>query len=205
MKSYKPFRIDYFIVVAVMALPLIWLMAAFQNGDLGVNPLERLIRELGLWGLRGLILTLMITPLAKLGRWPLIQRWRRPIGLMSALYIGLHLMAYMGFELGFDMNELIKDLSKRPFILVGMVGFVLILPLVVTSFNAAIRWLRFQNWKRLQSLIYVIVVLGVLHHFMLIKADKSPALLYGAMIAILLGFRLYEKWQLHKGKSAHQL
>jgi sulfoxide reductase heme-binding subunit YedZ len=199
MKISKINQVDSVIVVAVMALPLIWLIAASQTGGLGVNPLERLIRELGLWGLRWLIVTLMITPLATLLRLPLLQRWRRPIGLMSALYIGLHLMAYMGFELGFDLSELIKDLTKRPFIMVGMIGFVLLIPLVATSFNAAIRNLRFKNWKRLQSLIYVIVGLGVLHHFMLIKADKSPALLYGTIIVVLLSWRLYEKWRKGKG------
>jgi len=103
-------------------------------------------------------------------------------------------MVYLWFDLDFDLSALIRDLIKRPFILVGMLGFLLLIPLIVTSFNQTVRTMGFRSWKRLQSLIYLIVCLGVVHHFMLLKADKTPALFYGSIIIALLVWRTRPHW-----------
>lgn len=176
-------------------LPLLWLGWQAYQGDLGANPIERLIRQLGVWGLRLLIVGLTITPLARLLRQPRLIRVRRPIGLFAFGYILLHLSTYIGVDQFFDWQAIWKDIVKRPFITIGMVAFLLLVPLAATSFNAAIRRLGPLTWRRLHRLIYLIVPMGVVHYYLLVKADHRPPLIYGAIVLLLLGWRLLPRAQ----------
>lgn len=171
-------------------LPLLWLGWRTYQGDLGANPIETLIRQLGVWGLRLLIVGLTITPLARILKQPRLIRVRRPIGLFAFGYILLHLSTYIGVDQFFDWQAIWKDIVKRPFITIGMAAFLLLIPLAATSFNAAIRRLGPLNWRRLHRLIYLIVPMGVVHYYLLVKADHRPPLVYGAIVLLLLGYRL---------------
>lgn len=171
-------------------LPLLWLGWRTYQGDLGANPIETLIRQLGVWGLRLLIVGLTITPLARVLKQPRLIRMRRPIGLFAFGYIVLHLSTYIGVDQFFDWQAIWKDIVKRPFITIGMAAFLLLIPLAATSFNAAIRRLGPLTWRRLHRLIYLIVPMGVVHYYLLVKADHRPPLVYGAIALLLLGYRL---------------
>ena len=170
-------------------LPLLWLVWRGYQGELGANPIEKVIRNLGVWGLRLLIVSLTITPLARILKQPRLIRLRRPIGLFAFGYIVLHLSTYIGVDQYFDWHAIWKDILKRPFITIGMAAFVMLIPMAATSFNAAIRRLGPLNWRRLHRLIYLIVPMGVVHYFLLVKADHRPPLVYGVIVLLLLGYR----------------
>ncbi|MFA7262159.1 MAG: protein-methionine-sulfoxide reductase heme-binding subunit MsrQ [Caulobacter sp.] len=176
-------------------LPLLWLVWRGYQGDLGANPIEKVIRNLGVWGLRLLIVGLTITPLARILKQPRLIRLRRPIGLIAFGYIVLHLSTYIGVDQYFDWAAIWKDILKRPFITIGMAAFLLLVPLAATSFNAAIRRLGPLNWRRLHRLIYLIAPMGVVHYYLLVKADHRPPLVYGAIVLLLLGWRLLPRAQ----------
>lgn len=171
-------------------LPLLWLVWRGYQGDLGANPIEKVIRNLGVWGLRLLIVGLTITPLARILKQPRLIRVRRPIGLIAFGYIVLHLSTYIGIDQFFDWHAIWKDILKRPFITIGMAAFLLLVPLAATSFNAAIRRLGPLRWRGLHRLIYLIVPMGVVHYYLLVKADHRPPLVYGVIVLLLLGYRL---------------
>ena len=171
-------------------LPMLWLVWRGYQGDLGANPIEKIIRNLGVWGLRLLIVGLTVTPLARILKQPRLIRVRRPIGLIAFGYIVLHLTTYIGVDQYFEWAAIWKDILKRPFITVGMAAFVLLIPLAATSFNAAIRRLGPLVWRKLHRLIYLIVPLGVVHYYLLVKADHRPPIVYGVIVLLLLGYRL---------------
>ena len=171
-------------------LPMLWLVWRGYQGDLGANPIEKIIRNLGVWGLRLLIVGLTVTPLARILKQPRLIRVRRPIGLIAFGYIVLHLTTYIGVDQYFDWAAIWKDIVKRPFITIGMAAFVLLIPLAATSFNAAIRRLGPLVWRKLHRLIYLIVPLGVVHYYLLVKADHRPPVIYGVIVLLLLGYRL---------------
>jgi sulfoxide reductase heme-binding subunit YedZ len=166
---------------------LVW--RAFA-GHLGVNPIETIIDELGVWALRLFVGALAITPAARLLRMPALVRLRRPIGLAAFGYVLLHLSAYIGVDQFFDWNGILKDIIKRPYITFGMLGFVLAAPLAITSTNAMLRRLAPPAWRALHRLAYVVPALGVLHYYLLVKADHRPPLAYAAILALLLAWRV---------------
>lgn len=184
-------RVVYGLVWLSCLAPLLWLAWRGYTNDLGANPIDKLIRELGVWGLRLLIVGLAITPAARLLRQPRLIRFRRTIGLFAFAYVLLHLTNYVVTDQWFDWASIGKDILKRPFITVGMAAFVLLVPLAVTSTNWALRRLGPVRWRRLHRLTYLIVPLGVVHYYMLVKADHRPPLIYGAIVAALLGWRAW--------------
>jgi len=160
------------------------------NDNLGVNPIETLIRDTGLWGLRFLLLTLAITPLRII--WSALIKLRRMLGLFSFFYATLHVFCYLWFEQQFDWNEILADIIERPFITVGFFSFILLLLLAITSNNKMIKRLGGKQWQLLHRLIYLIAI-GVVVHFWWMaqsKVDVSTPLLYAIILAILLLFRL---------------
>lgn len=174
------------------ALPLGVLIAALLAQRLGANPAEALIRGLGDWALRGLLLTLAITPARVLLGQPLLLRYRRLLGLWSFTYAALHLLAYAAFDKGLQLDELVRDVAKRPFILVGMLTFALLLPLAATSFAAAQRALGGRRWQQLHRLVYLAVPLACLHFWWMREAKNrltEPAV-YALIALLLLGWRL---------------
>ncbi|MEO6974081.1 MAG: protein-methionine-sulfoxide reductase heme-binding subunit MsrQ [Rhodoferax sp.] len=180
-------------VLFVLALlPFAWLMyGAFTDG-LGANPAEYLLRATGVWTLRFLCLTLAVTPLRVITNTPALLRFRRMLGLFVYFYVVLHLLSYSGFDKGFDVADIAKDIGKRPFILVGFSAFVLLTPLAATSFNRAIRALGAKRWQTLHRLVYLIAGLGILHFYWMRagKHDFSEVKVYAAIMSVLLGWRL---------------
>jgi sulfoxide reductase heme-binding subunit YedZ len=185
--------------------PLGWLGWRLLSGDLGANPIESLIRQLGVWGLRLLLVGLAITPAARLLRQPRLIRFRRTIGLFAFAYVLLHLSTYVGVDQFFDWQAIGKDILKRPYITIGMLGFLLLVPLAATSTNAAIRRLGPVRWRRLHRLIYLIAPLGVLHYYLLVKADTRPPLIYAAILAVLLGWRVWEAFGRRRKQPASRV
>ncbi len=175
--------------------PLAWLAWKGFNGDLGANPIEKLIRQLGVWGLRLLLVGLAITPAARILKMPRLVRFRRTVGLFAFSYIVLHLSTYVGVDLFFDFDQLLKDILKRPFITLGMGAFVLLIPLAVTSTKGWIIRLGRAAWQRLHWLIYLIVPLGVAHYYLLVKADHRPPLIYAAVFVVLMAWRGWDKFR----------
>ena len=179
-------------LVLVPALDLFWRAA---HDQLGANPAETLIRSLGDWALRWLCITLAVTPARVLLGWPELLRYRRLLGLSAFGYAVLHLLAYALFDMGLDLADIAHDIAKRPFILLGFATWLILLPLAATSFNRAIRWLGPQRWQALHRLVYLAALLAVLH-FWWMRAGKNnfaePSI-YGAVIAVLLGWRLYRR------------
>ncbi|UAL09534.1 protein-methionine-sulfoxide reductase heme-binding subunit MsrQ [Caulobacter segnis] len=205
-KSKRPSKLRDSLVYALVWLacfaPIVWLAWKGYAGELGANPIEKLIRQLGVWGLRLLLVGLAITPAARILKAPRLVRFRRTIGLFAFSYIVLHLVSYVGVDLFFDFRQLWKDILKRPFITLGMAGFLLLIPLAVTSTNGWVIRLGRAAWSRLHRLIYVIVPLGVVHYYLLVKADHRPPLIYGAVFVVLMGWRAWDAWASRPGSPA---
>lgn len=178
------------VVFTFCLVPLAWLVFALLTDRLGANPIEELTRNSGEWTLRLLLLTLSMTPLRKITvwRWPI--RLRRMLGLFAFFYVCLHLSTYVWLDQFFDGSEIWRDIIKRPFITIGMLAFVLLIPLALTSTNAMMRRLG-RNWSRLHQLVYIIAALGVLHFWWLVKADVREPLVYAAVYLLLMLLR----WQ----------
>lgn len=172
--------------------PIAFLLWQLFTEQLGANPLEVVIRRLGEWGLQLLLLTLCMTPLRDLSgeSWPI--QLRRLLGLWSFAYLCMHFLTYLWVDQFFDWTEIGKDILKRPFITVGMLAVLGLIPLAVTSTRAMQRRLG-RNWKRLHQLIYVIPILGTLHFFWLVKADLLRPAIFAFCLVLLLGYRLLRK------------
>lgn len=182
------------LVFAVALLPFAWLTyGAFTDG-LGPNPAQHLILATGIWTLRFLCLTLAVTPLRVITNLPALARFRRMLGLFTYFYVLLHLLSYSGFDKGFELSDILGDIAKRPFILVGFSAFVLLTPLAATSFNRAIRALGARRWQALHKLVYLIAGLGLLHFYWMraAKHNFAEVKIYAAIMAVLLGWRLLQ-------------
>ncbi|MFY8095814.1 MAG: protein-methionine-sulfoxide reductase heme-binding subunit MsrQ [Niveispirillum sp.] len=171
-------------------LPALWYLYQAIYGDLGADPLKVLEHAMGEWALRFLILGLAITPLRReLGIG--LLKYRRAVGLTAFLYVVLHLLVYLLLDQGLDWTAIWADILKRPYITIGMAGFLLLLPLAATSFNAAIRWLGGRTWNRLHKLVYPAVLAGAVHYVMLVKSWPPEPLVYLAIVLALLGWRVW--------------
>jgi len=176
------------LVFIVALAPALWLTAAALTGNLGANPIEAITRSLGDWALRFLLLTLAITPLRRLSGWRWLLGYRRMLGLFSFFYASLHLSSYIVLDQFFYWPEIWADLLKRPYISVGMLSFLMLIPLALTSTKGWIRRLG-RNWQRLHRLVYLCAIGAVLHFYMLVKADVREPLLYAALLTVLLATR----------------
>ncbi len=175
--------------------PFGWLVyGAFAN-QLGANPAEALIRSTGDWTLRFLCLTLTVTPLRQWTGWHALARLRRMLGLFAFFYGVLHFLCFAWLDMGFDLASIIKDIGKRPFILVGFAALVLMLPLAATSFNRAIRALGAARWQMLHRAVYAVAGLGLLHFFWMRSAKNNYAevAVYATILGALLGWRLVKR------------
>ncbi|MDO7667247.1 MAG: sulfoxide reductase heme-binding subunit YedZ, partial [Pseudomonadota bacterium] len=152
-------------------------IAVFTD-QLGANPIEAVTRETGLWALRFLWLTLLITPLSWLTGWNRLVRYRRLFGLYVFFYAVLHMLLYLGLDQFFDINEIIEDIIKRPFIAIGFFSFTALIPLVITSNNAMVKRMGGRRWKLLHRLTYFIAIASSIHFYMLVKQDKLEPLIY---------------------------
>jgi sulfoxide reductase heme-binding subunit YedZ len=182
----------------VLALaPLAYLLVGVLTDGLGANPAEALSRGTGDWTLRFLCLTLAITPLRRWTGWTAPARWRRMLGLYSFFYGLLHFLCYAWLDMGFDGPAIVRDIPKRPFVLVGSLALLLMLPLAATSFNRAVRFLGAARWRALHRLVYASALLGLLHFFWMRSAKNnfSEVAVYAAVLALLLGWRLWSSWR----------
>ena len=170
--------------------PLAFLGLRAYHGKLTANPVEFVQHFTGDWTLRFLLITLAITPLRKLLNLPDLIRFRRMLGLFAFFYVCLHFLTYIGPDQAFDLGGMWKDVAKRPFITVGFTGFVLLIPLALTSTKGWIRRLGGKRWQALHRLIYVAGVCGVIHYYWQVKSDHRLPLLYGAILGVLLLYRL---------------
>ncbi len=180
-------------VFILLLLPVLFLAWGVSQDTLGANPVEAVIRDLGDWGLRMLLLTLLVSPLRRLFNMPRLLRFRRMLGLFAFFYVFLHLLGYLWLDQGFDWQEIWLDVVERPFITVGMLAFVLLIPLAFTSTKGMIRRLG-KNWKRLHRLVYPIAILAVVHFFWMVKLDITEPVIYAFLLFLLLAERLYRKY-----------
>lgn len=185
--SSKWTKAPVFFLCLVPAGILVW--RAFTGG-LGANPLEELTHKTGDWTIYFLLITLSVTPLRKLLRQPNLIRFRRMLGLFAFFYVCLHFLTYIVFDHFFDVSEMIKDVAQRPFITAGFTGFVLLIPLAITSTTGWIRRLGGKRWQMLHRLIYITAAAGVIHYYWLVKSDVTMPVRLGAILAFLLICRL---------------
>ena len=173
--------------------PLAWLGYDAYADNLGANPIEVITRSMGTWTLTFLLITLSVTPLRKLSGWNGLIKFRRMLGLFAFLYACLHFTTYIWLDQFFDLPGIVKDVMKRPFITVGFASFVLLIPLALTSTRGMISRLG-RRWQQLHRAVYFIAIGGVVHYLWLVKADTSQPLIYGAILTILLAYRLLAAW-----------
>jgi sulfoxide reductase heme-binding subunit YedZ len=172
--------------------PLGWLGWGFFNNQLGGNPVEYITHSTGDWTMRFLLLTLLITPLRKLSNQQYLLRFRRMFGLFAFFYACLHFITYLWLDQSLDLSSMAKDIVKRPFITAGFAAFITLVPLAVTSTKRMIARLGGKRWQMLHRLIYFSAVAGVVHYWWLVKSDIRKPLLYGVILTILLGLRLWK-------------
>lgn len=182
-------------------VPFALLCRQALTGNLGPNPVETLQHTTGDWTLRFIVFTLAITPLRKVLQVPDLIRYRRMLGLFAFFYVSLHFLTYLGPDQSFDLAAMWKDVAKRPFITVGFLGFVLLIPLALTSTAGWIRRLGGKRWRLLHRLVYFAAIAGVVHYYWLVKSDVRLPLFYGALVAVLLFWRLVE-WFTHRRSAA---
>jgi len=176
-------------------LPPVWLFYQAVTGALGVDPVKTMEHQMGEWGLQLLIVSLMITPIRKHVGLNLVK-YRRAIGLLAFFYILGHLMVWLSLDIQFRWGEIWKDILKRPAITIGMVGFVVMVPLALTSWNGAIRRLGAAAWQRLHKLAYLAVLAGGIHYVMVVKTWQTEPLLYLVVILALLMLRSnLQRWR----------
>jgi sulfoxide reductase heme-binding subunit YedZ len=178
-------------LVFVLALvPLVLLVLRILRNDLGPDPAEELAIETGEWSIRFLILTLALTPLRRISKQVEFARQRRMLGLFTLFYASVHFMVWLSFLLGFRWFDIVEEIIQRPYITIGFSAYLILLALGITSPKAMVRKLG-KNWKRLHQLIYVASVLAVIHLLWILRLDIGPAVFYGALVAILLGYRFF--------------
>jgi len=177
--------------------PTFGLIYALLTNQLGANPIEAITRETGLWALRFLWLTLLISPLIWLTGWNKLATLRRMLGLYVFFYALLHMLLYLWLDQFFDINEIIKDIIKRPFITIGFFTFTALIPLVITSNNRMVKRLGGKAWKKLHRLTYFIAIASSVHFYMLVKQDKTEPLFYIVLLVVLFGIRLYRYHKKH--------
>ena len=165
------------------------------GGSLGANPIDKITDVTGTWTLRFVLITLAVTPLRRLTGWNLLIRFRRMLGLFAFFYGSMHFLTWSVLDQGLALQFIGADIAKRPYITVGFLGFSLMIPLAITSTAGWIRRLGGKRWQLLHRAIYLTAVCGVIHYLWLVKSDINRPLTYGAILAVLLGIRVWYAWR----------
>jgi sulfoxide reductase heme-binding subunit YedZ len=189
------------IPLAILTPYILLVFGVDVHRELGANPVETMQHFTGDWTLRFLILTLAITPLRKIFNIPDLIRFRRMLGLFAFFYVCLHFLTYLGPDQAFDLAAMWKDVYKRPFITVGFLGFVVLIPLALTSTKGWIRRLGGKRWQLLHRLIYVAAIAGVIHYYWLVKSDVRKPLQYAFFVGVLLIWRVVDWFRKQKGPA----
>jgi sulfoxide reductase heme-binding subunit YedZ len=195
VKTIKP------LVFVLSLAPLGLLLWRGFNGNLGANPIEFITHATGDWTMRFLLITLAVTPARKLLSMPELIRYRRMLGLFAFFYGCLHLLTYLWLDKFFDVNDIIKDVGKRPFITAGFAAFTMLVPLAVTSTRGWIRRLGGKKWQRLHRLVYASGIAACIHYYWLVKSDVRAPLAYAGVLTILLAWRA-SVWTRTRNKRA---
>ena len=183
-------RVKPWVFVACL-IPLAWLVWRGVTGDLTANPIEDITHRTGDWALRFLLVTLAITPLRRMLGWSSLASYRRMMGLFAFFYAALHLSTYLVLDFFFAFDLILDDVIERRYVTAGVAGFMMLLPLALTSTTGMIRRLGGARWRRLHRLVYLAAVAGVVHYLWLVKIDIGPPFVYAAVLAMLLGLRLW--------------
>lgn len=191
-------KVALFLLCLVPLGILVW--RALHN-DLTANPIEFITHRTGDWTLRFVVITLAITPVRKILRIPQLIRFRRMLGLFAFFYACLHFGTWIGLDKFFDWSEMWKDVQKRRFITVGFTGFVLLIPLAITSTSGWIRRLGGKRWQRLHRAIYLTAMAGVIHFYWLVKSDVRRPLRYAFLVGILLAWR-FGAWMIERRRPS---
>ncbi len=170
--------------------PFLWLLWNGVNDNLGANPIETITRYTGDWTLRLLLVTLAITPLRRITGWNPLIRLRRMLGLFSFFYACLHFLTYALLDQGLFISAIVEDILKRPYVTLGFLVFLMLIPLAITSNNAMIKRLGGRRWRQLHRLVYLCGLGGVVHYLWLVKADLREPLVYLGILLLLFALRL---------------
>jgi sulfoxide reductase heme-binding subunit YedZ len=187
-------RIQKAVLLSVCLVPAASLVGrafGIAGSTLGANPIEALLHGFGKWGLNFLLVTLAVTPVRQLARWPHLLRFRRLFGLTAFFYVAMHFLIWLGLDQGFYLAGVGEDIARRPYITIGFLALLLLIPLAVTSTDRMMRRLG-RRWTKLHRLIYPIAILGVWHYYWQVKLDVREPLIYGAVLSVLLGWRAWE-------------
>ncbi len=183
-------------VFLLSLIPLCTLISGAYFANLGANPIEKITHNTGYWALTFLLITLTITPLRRLLSWHWLLRLRRMLGLFAFFYASLHFSTYLVLDQFFDWANIIKDIVKRPYITLGFIAFVLLIPLAITSNNRVIKLIGGKRWLVLHRLIYPIAISGVVHYAWLVKKDLTNPLTFAVLLGLLFVIRLcyWRRW-----------
>jgi sulfoxide reductase heme-binding subunit YedZ len=193
------------VLVLVAALvPAGWLLYALLYGGLGPNPAETLQLQTGIWALRLLVATLAITPVRRVTGWNRLVQFRRMLGLLAFFYALLHLASYVVLDRYFDLSGVWEDVVERPFITAGMIAFLTMVPLAITSTRGWIRRLG-RRWQVLHRLVYVSAVAAAIHYLWKVKVMIGPPVNYALLVAVLLAFRIYWVWRARPARKAQPI
>ena len=187
-------KFNKFLVFVNALVPLAFLSWDAYFGQLGANPLEFFLRTTGVLTLTFLLITLAVSPLRKIFGWNKLVRFRKMLGLYAFFYGVVHLITYSIFDKSLDIAAIIGDVWQRPFIAFGMIALTLMIPLAVTSTNGMIKRLGGKRWQALHRLIYPIAILGVIHFYLIQKSDFTYPIIFGLILLLLLGYRVYGKF-----------
>ncbi len=193
MFSTRNFNRSKPVLFIIILFPSLLWAFQFVTGNLGVNPIEKLMDELGLMALRLIIITLMITTLSNIRPLKSIVVLRRMIGLFAFYYVCLHFSTYIVLDHFLDIQFIIQDIIKRPFITFGFISFLFLIPLASTSTNNMIKRLGFKLWKKIHYLIYPVAILASMHFYVLVRADKTEPVIYMGIIILLLLHRIFKR------------
>jgi methionine sulfoxide reductase heme-binding subunit len=185
--------------------PLAWLVWRGVTGDLGAEPVRELELETGLWTLRFLAATLALTPLRRLFSWGALAKYRRMLGLFTFFYASVHLSLWVGADYLFNVEFMVEEIVKHKYILVGMLTYLILLPLALTSTKGWIRRLGGTRWNRLHRLVYLAAVTGTVHYLWAVKKDTFFPLVYFALFAALLGTRAVWSWRARRRVPARSV
>jgi sulfoxide reductase heme-binding subunit YedZ len=187
------------LLVLLCSVPALLLLFNAVTDQLGPNPAEALIRGTGDWTLRWLCVVLAVTPVRQIFQLPALARLRRTLGLTVFAYAVLHLLSYGWLDMGLEWSDMVHDIAKRPFILVGFVSWVILLALAATSSHAAVRWLGGRRWQCLHRGVYLVAPLAILHFYWMRagKQNFTDVAMYALVLAVLLGWRVRRRLRGH--------
>jgi sulfoxide reductase heme-binding subunit YedZ len=190
----KDIRFSKVVLFINSLVPLTLLLWDWYHHNVGANPLEFVTRTTGMLTLVFLLISLAVTPARHITRANWLVKFRRMLGLYAFFYGFLHLLTYLWFDRGFALKGVPGDITKRPFIAIGMTAFFLMVPLAITSTNKMVKRLGGKRWSKLHRLVYLAAIGGVVHYWMLVKSDTRLPLTFGFILLLLLAYRIIVKY-----------